>query len=429
MGIYSKLKTYLKITKTMKTKRLKLDEQSELSRLDNLHFLDALPTVRPQNRLKKLQNYSFSLLAVMILSTLVLGSSFTSNIVRADSISDQIKALQQENANNSNIVANLQSQATSYQDAINRLLSQISSLQGQIANSIAKQNDLQQQIVANQAELARQRATLGDSIKMMYVDGQPSTMEMLASSQNLSEFVDKEEYRTTVNNQIQSTLKKIAELQNKLNAQKQEVEALLVQQQSQQRDLTAAKAEQSNLLAYNQSQQDAYSQKTQANQAKINDLIAQQRRANDVLPASGYYFLRFSGTIKNHDVSVNDYPYANYGFSMSTTPCSSPPASADSADEWGYCTRQCVSYAAWAVQRSGRTAPRYYGNAKDWVVAAQQDGVPIYTDPQPGDVAISTSGTWGHAMYVEQVSGNQIFVSQYNQQLTGQYSTQWRAYK
>ena len=99
----------------------------------------------------------------------------------------------------------------------------------------------------------------------------------------------------------------------------------------------------------------------------------------------------------------------------------------DGPDRWGYCTRQCVSYAAWAVERSGRNAPMYYGNAKDWVWAAQRDGVPVYTsNPQPGDVAISTAGTWGHAMYVESVSGSQIYISQYNAQLQGEYTTQWR---
>jgi surface antigen len=89
-----------------------------------------------------------------------------------------------------------------------------------------------------------------------------------------------------------------------------------------------------------------------------------------------------------------------------------------------------VSYAAWAVERSGRKAPSYYGDAKSWVRAAMNDGVPVYTSsPQPGDVAISTAGAWGHAMYVEAVNGNQIYVSQYNQQLSGQYSTQWRTFQ
>ena len=101
----------------------------------------------------------------------------------------------------------------------------------------------------------------------------------------------------------------------------------------------------------------------------------------------------------------------------------------DGPDRWGYCTRQCVSYAAWAVERSGRTAPRYWGDAASWPARARAAGIPVYGSPQPGDVAISMAGYWGHAMYVEAVSGNKMLVSQYNQLLTGSYSTQWRQWQ
>jgi peptidoglycan DL-endopeptidase CwlO len=333
---------------------------------------------------------------------------------KADNIDAQINALREENRKNQDAVTALQNEAVSYQDAIARLQSQIGSLQGQIDNNTAKQNDLQQKMDLNKIELEKQRSILGENIKMMYVDGAPSTIEMLASSKNLSDFVDKEEYRTSVQTKIQSTLKKIADIQNELRAQKQQVTALLTEQKSQQKTLDNARAEQSKMLAYNQGQQDAYNQKTKDNQSKITSLVAEQLRAN----------MGSGGSALSHDPSNGYYPYANSGFSMSTAPgC----VDNDGPDRWGYCTRQCVSYAAWAVERSGRRAPMYYGNARDWVAAAQRDGVPVYTsNPQPGDVAISTAGTWGHAMYVESVSGGQIYVSQYNAALDGQYSTQWR---
>jgi hypothetical protein len=249
-----------------------------------------------------------------------------------------------------------------------------------------------------------------------------STIEMLATSKNLSEYVDKEAYRNVVQMKIQSTLQEITALQQALESQKTQVETLLNEQRTQQSQLAAARAEQASLLAYNQSQQYSYNVQTSANQRKLNDLIAAQRAANSNTNAA-YYFLRFPGAIRSFN--AGDYPYANSGFGMSTAPgC----VDNDGPDRWGYCTRQCVSYAAWAVEASGRSAPMYYGNAKDWVRAARNRGVPVYTSPQPGDIAISTAGTWGHAMYVEDVSGNQIYVSQYNQNLTGRYSTQWRTY-
>ncbi|MET1033285.1 MAG: CHAP domain-containing protein [Candidatus Saccharimonadales bacterium] len=334
----------------------------------------------------------------------------------------EIQRLQAENAVNNNVVAQLKDQAVSYKDAIARLQSQINSVQGQINVNTADQNRIRANIVANEQELVRQRSILGENIRVSYVDGKISTIEMLATSKNLSDFVDKEEYRTTIKNKIQTTLVQINDIQNQLKEDNVRVSKLLEEQQQQRAVLASARSEQSSMLSYNQAQQGSYNQKTKDNQARIAALIAAQRRANNSTDG-GYYFLRFDGPIK--DFNPEAYPYKNAGFSMSTAPgC----VDDDGPDRWGYCTRQCVSFAAWAVEASGRSAPMYYGNAKDWVGKAYARGVEVSRAPQPGDIAISTSGTWGHAMYVEKVESNRIYVAQYNANLDGRFSYQWRNY-
>jgi peptidoglycan DL-endopeptidase CwlO len=357
----------------------------------------------------------------VIAVVLILGVSFVIPNARA-SIQDQINALQQENSRNRSIVSDLRNQATSYQDAINQLQAAINALQAQIDANTAEQTRLQNEITKAEEELVKQKKILGESIRTMYVQGQISTLEMLASSDDLSDFVDKQVYHGTVQDKIRDTLNKITALKNQLSEQKNQVERLLAEQNAKQSQQTAARNEQNALLSYNQSQQAAYNQKTRDNQSKIDALIAQQRRAN-FNPDGGYYFLRFPGAA--HGFSPQSYPYRNAGFGMSPGPgC----VDNDGPDPWGYCTRQCVSYAAWAVLASGRSAPMYYGNAKDWVGAAYARGIPVYRDPQPGDVAISTSGFWGHAMYVESVSGRTFTTSEYNTYLTGQLSYQTRSY-
>lgn len=346
--------------------------------------------------------------------------------VSADRFDEQIKELQRQNEQNRATVADLSQTATDYKTAIAQLEGQIGQLEGQIRENIARQAQLKQQIEENERELERQRDVLGADIKAMYVDGDISTIEMLATSKNLSDFVDKEAYRNAVQKQIQETLKKITKLQSELQTQKDEVEKLLREQQSQQASLQSSRNEQSRMLAYNQQQQNDFNQRTKNNQARIDDLIAQQRRANEG-PLSGVYFIRFPGAVADHDVTVDDYPYKNAGFSMQLGPCTFTDQYPDHPDRWGYCTRQCVSYAAWAVERSGRTTPKYYGSAKNWVSAAPDSW--IHRDPQPGDVAITTGGMWGHAMYVEKVEGDRIYVSQYNSSLRGEYSTAWRTYR
>jgi peptidoglycan hydrolase CwlO-like protein len=347
------------------------------------------------------------------------------NVYAADANCVSISDCNSQIRSNNNAVADLRQQAVSYQDAVARLNGQISLLQGQIDYNTGEQTRLTAEITAKQAEIDRERRILGADLKAMYVDDQMSTIEMLATSKNLSEYVDKEEYRSAVQSKIQSTLKEIAALQAQLQSQKTQVETLLADQQSQQTQLASARAEQANLLAYNEGQQASYNAQTSANQQKLNGLIAAQRAANSDT-SSAYYFLRFPGAVGG--VNPGAYPFATAGFGMSTAPgC----VDNDGPDQWGYCTRQCVSYAAWAVAASGRSAPYGYGNAKDWVSHARANDIPVYTsDPQPGDVAIKTAGTWGHAMYVEAVSGNQIHVSEYNQQLDGNLRTdRWVTYQ
>lgn len=330
---------------------------------------------------------------------------------------------QSQIASSNSALADLKKTAVSYQDAINRLNGQIATLQGQIDHSTAEQNRLQGEIDKAQAEIEKQRSILAQGVKAMYVDGTPSTLEMVVTSKSLSDYVDKAEYRTAVQRKLQDTLKKIAMLQKQLSVQKAQVAELLKSQQEQQAQVVAAKAEQANMLSYNKQQQASFNADVAANQKKLDELIAAQRRANQ----AGKNGALIAG--------ASSYPYANYAFSMSPGGC----GPGEGPDAWGYCTRQCVSYAAWAVAHSGRSAPMYYSDAKKWVAHALSDGIPVYSfnningyggvrsgGPQPGDVAISTSGNWGHAMYVESVSGTDIYVSQYNAGLDGKFSYQWR---
>lgn len=341
---------------------------------------------------------------------------------RAESVQDKITALQQENGQFQNAITRLASEATSYADAINKLKAQIDTLQGQINNSTKEQERLQNEITEAEKELTKQKTLLGKNIKAMYLEGDISTIEMLASSKDLSEFVDKAQYRNSVKDKIKESVDKITKLKQELVAKKEGVEALLKEQQAQQATLDNSRSEQSNLLNYNQSQQNDFNSRTKDNQSKIDSLIASQRRAN-FNPDGGYYFLRFPGPVGG--VNPNSYPYNDGGFGMSPGPgC----VDNDGPDQWGYCTRQCVSYTAWAVEASGRSAPRYYGNARDWVAAAYARGVTVSRTPQPGDVAISTSGYWGHAMYVESVGNGTFNTSEYNTYLNGRLSYQTRRY-
>lgn len=367
---------------------------------------------------QKLKNRAISYIArlPLLILVFVFVLSYAFAPFAGANIQDQINQLQQKNAQNQEKVETLEDQALNYEDAIDKLAAKIYQLQLKIDDNTKQQTRLEEEISKAQAELNKLRAILGENIKALYLEGDITTLEMLASSKDLSEYVDKEQYRLSVQDQVTETLEKIIALKNKLRTKKTAVDKLLDEQNEQKAELANSRDKQDSLLSYNQTQQTEFNQKTKNNQQKIDDLIASQRRANDSTDG-GYYFLRFPGSASSF--SPGNYPYRNAGFSMQLGPCSNNDSWPDYLDRWGYCTRQCVSYVAWAVEASGRSAPMYYGSARNWVGSAISHGVPVYRTPQRGDVAISTSGYWGHAMYVESVSGNTFNTSEYNTHLDG----------
>lgn len=183
----------------------------------------------------------------LIITIVVASGSIIAPRVSADQFDAQITALQQANAVKQEAKSQLGSEAASLSDAMYKLQVQIDALQSQIDANRAKMDDLQNQIIAAETELAKQKVILGESIKAMYLEGQISTLEMLASSKDLSEFVDKQQYRTAVQAKIKASVDKITELKIQLKEQKLKVEQTLNDLQVLQARVDTQRAEQARL--------------------------------------------------------------------------------------------------------------------------------------------------------------------------------------
>jgi peptidoglycan hydrolase CwlO-like protein len=333
---------------------------------------------------------------VLILTTVI-------NTVRADQFDEQIRALQSQNNSNQAISDQLGVQANSYADAVNKLQLQINVLQAAIAANQQHSDDIKQQIIQAQADLDQQKKVLGENIKAMYLEGKTSTLEMLASSKDLSDFVDKQQSRNAVQSKVKDTMTKITSLQQQLKSQQEQLQALIKDQQTQNAQLSAAQAQQSQLLAYTEGQKQSYDKQISSNNSQISSLRAQQAAAN----------AKLGGRAVAGDPGHGGYPsYLDN-------------AAEDSlVDPWGMYNRECVSYTAWKVYQTFGHMPNWggTGNANQWPADARSWGIPTGTVPRAHSVAISMGGAYGHAMWVEGVSGSTIYVSQYNYDLAGHYS-------
>lgn len=369
--------------------------------------------MKKQKHKINLKNFSVSLLLVVTVFTFVQAGSSS---VNANHLDGQIDNLNQQNSENRQAQDVLEVEAASFSDKINRLQAEISGLESQIRDNQTKNYEVQQQITKAETELAKQKELLGLNIRAMYMEGGISTLEMLASSKDLSEFMDKQTYRSAVQAKIKTTVDKVSALKLDLKIQKETIEKLITDQKSMQAQLDGQRAEQNRLLGLNQSQQATVEQEIRGNNAQIAELKRQQAAENARL------FGTTPGTGANCGGGYPGSapgPWGRWGCNYSID---------NTIDNWGMYNRECVSYTAFRVAASGRYMPYWggRGNAKQWDDNARASGIPVDANPRVGDVGISNSGTWGHSFYVEQVSGDgSIYISDYNQQFDGKYREYW----
>ncbi len=353
-------------------------------------------------------------LAVMVLSIMVLVFGFYAK-AKATNYQAQINNLNNQNAQAQASINGLQVQASNYQQAIAAYQAQISAIQNSIAVNQAKQVVYQQQIVADQAKIAQNKAFLANDLKTMYVQGQMTTIEQLATSQNLSTFVNRQEDDIKIQDQLDSLLTTIKNLQLQAQNNKNQITALLATEQSQQAQISADQNQQSQLLAMNQQQQSSYNAQLAANNSKIATLQAEQAAANAAIAQSVNIVAPSGGSGGACDIG-----YGNGGYPLSW--CNAPFSMSYSANDTnGFPERQCTSYAYWYFTSvEGQTNFQVSGNAGWWWETSNYP-VSTYPDVQVGAIGVEPSsatnapvatlhtsfdgGYYGHVMIVKALPG------------------------
>lgn len=366
-------------------------------------------------KIRQLKKHRIIPAALLVLTI----SCMTASPVHAGDYSAKIQQLQNQNNDNQANLNSLQTAALPLQDKIANLEATIDGLTNLISSNETQRANLTDSITSLESKIAGQRQILKDSVRKMYIEGGMSTLEIMASSKNLSDYVDREQYTLAAQSKVKKGMDTINSLENTKKKQRKQISELLSDSKKMQAQVSAEKDQVNQLLADNQSQQNSISQTISSNNAQITELERKQAAENAHILAS--QAASGSAPVSETAASENILPVdgTQYPWAYAPWPNEIP-------DPWGMDERQCVSYTAWAVSASGRHMPYWggYGNANQWPGDARAAGIPIDGNPRPGDVAISMSGTYGHAMYVDSVnSDGSLNISQYNANWDGAYST------
>lgn len=326
-------------------------------------------------------------------------------------------------------INNLQNQAVQYQNQANELRGKVSSLQGELAALNAESAALQTQIEANEAQLAQlnqkiqdterriasQKQALAQNLKSMYLESTVTPLEMVASSKSIGDFIDKQEYRNKIREGIQKSLAEIKALKIQLDTQKKAVEEKLTEQKGMRDQLAVQEQQKNQLIEQTRGEEASYQQLVQQKNAEIASVRAQQAAAFARLFGTGYRSSGVYGRLEWKNLSANvacggGYPSYLCAYAQDTV-----------VDKWDLYNRECVSYAAWAIEnRFGKTVPEFNGNgnADDWPGYLNgRGGIVANETPAVGAAVVIPSamiGGVGHVAVVESIDGSWMHVTQYN---------------
>lgn len=364
---------------------------------------------------------AFLVTVALLLAGLSVGYHFSNQPVYADQYDAKIRALQADMARYKKEADRLSAEATTLANAVAQIRNEKNALQAQIDVNQARHDKLVVEIKETEQKIKDNQDALGKIIAELYIGDDITPVEMLASSQNIGDFLDKQEYRNSVKDQLSSTIKTVKNLKEELSDKKDEVTKVLQRQKSARNSLAAKEAEQARLLSQTQNDEAKYQDMIKDSREQIAEAKRIQAEIRARENATGGYSIVDGGLLADYPWNNSNCPMWGY--------LSTGGANGNGGDGRGYGCRQCASYVAWKIAKE---TGRYYkwGNGGMFGYKAVAAG---YTNlgrsPQSGSIAV-IHGNPGHVAWVEAVSGDgtKVLVSQYNYNYGagwGMYSEMW----
>lgn len=336
--------------------------------------------------------------AITTAFTIVLAYSPMWQTVHATSIDQQIKDTANKLGDQKAQTQTLASEIAAFDGQIQSLESQIQATQTEMANLAAQIDNLNKQIADTESNLKIQKETLNEYMRVIYEESNTSTLELVAGSNNFSDFVDKTEYLQTMQIKVKDMVDKIKKMREELEknkkalvTQKDKVVALSKQQNLQKKAVDSQRAAKDNLLAQSKGQENLYKQ-------TLTDLYAQRAELSRI------------NNEGNSRGGGGGYPYSSCG----------------GIDAWSFYTCQCTSYAAWRSAMNGPVpgsvlsdwGSGHRANGGDWGALGSSHGYTVNSTPSAGAIMsfpYQRGMPYGHVAIVDSVnSDGTVNVSEYN---------------
>jgi surface antigen/peptidoglycan hydrolase CwlO-like protein len=285
-----------------------------------------------------------------------------------------------------------------YQAEVDRFSAEIAGVQAAIDRTSEEIAELSRQIKNTERKIERLKESIKSAIVKMYLNENVSELEILASSSSVVDFTTKTANQAIIQDKVKQLALDAKQAKADLEQEKSQLEIKQLDQENQKAQSEALRAEQQEFVNKYAKDEEAY--RLISEEQKI---IKDQERTliQESLGSGG-----------GGGSCGGGYP-AKW--------CNAPLDAY--VDDWGLYTRECVSYTAFKVNQTYGNMPWFGGRgmAYQWVSTAQSFGIPTGSEPKVGSVGMLN---WGnHVVWIEGLSGNTVYYSDYNRAGPGEYGT------
>lgn len=188
----------------------------------------------------------------------------------------KLKQVDQGIAEGNNHIEELRGQQRTLQGTIDTLNAQIATVEAQIRTTRASIASTQAEIAEKQRQIDQKKVVLHENVRLIYSQGNVSSMEMIASSRDFSEYFDKQYYTDRIKEHIQDAMDEITRLKAVLDKRQAELAKQSEQLDAQEKSLASQRAEQQRVLAVSQGEEAKF-------QAYVQDLGKQRQQLESQL--------------------------------------------------------------------------------------------------------------------------------------------------
>lgn len=343
-------------------------------------------------------------LAIVVTAGVVIGfSTQQPDIASADylCVSARCKEAEAREAAASAAYENAAKERSGYQAEVSRLSAEVAGIQAAIDRNNEEIAELNIRIENTEKKIDQLREALKKTLIKLYLSNDVSEFEILASAESVSDFTTKSANQSVVQGKVKQLTTEAKDAKSELEQQKTEVEAKKKSNEIDKARVAEKQAEQQRFVNEWRGRENSYAA-TAAENKKIRE--EEQEKQRQIIWAEQ------GGSGYGGDPNKGYYPYSGE--------C---PWNADTnapiGGQLGYGLKcECYNYGVWKIYQHTGSLPsnlRYYNGPRQWYGLSGANGGG--TAARANSAAISTSGYYGHVVWVEWINPNgTIHISQYN---------------